>query len=179
MLDVRHISCRIIPDDPLPPQCGKKERTEMKKLLGWAVVAMLVGMGVYYGLLEIGALSYLAALTSVIIVVALTISPFDASYSWIVALFGTLLIVGVGFVMWGTFVATILVALSVSGVAIAVADKIGASYWSALIVYWVEGAGIYGSLKLGLWWPAAIAALILGVWWLAVRLAEMRPAVSI
>ncbi len=66
--------------------------------------------------------------------------------------------------------ATILMAFG----AYKVAEELGIEFKWVFTVYLIEGAGIYTTLKLGLWQPAAVVAFILGIWWLAVWLAEKK-----
>ncbi|MEN9405148.1 MAG: hypothetical protein RLY47_107 [Candidatus Parcubacteria bacterium] len=148
----------------------------MKKVLGWAIVAICIAMGAYFGLLSLGMPSVSAALTAATVAAVLTVAAFDASYG-----FAAFLAV-VGVVLIGHTVDILAVVLSVLIVAFGafnVASKLKVEFQWAFIAYLIEGAGIYATLKLGLWQPAAVAALLLGIWWFAVRLAQMRLVASI
>ncbi|MCC6904186.1 MAG: hypothetical protein IT377_34780 [Polyangiaceae bacterium] len=150
----------------------------MKKVLGWAVLAMLVGMGAYFGLLRIGMPPVSAALAAATVVAVTTVAVFEA-FCGFVAMLAVVATALVSPIFSGSF-AAVLVALLVGFAAFHVASKLGIDFKWVYLAYLIEGMGIYATLKLGLWQPAAIAALFLGVWWLVIRLAEkVRPAVSI
>ena len=152
----------------------------MKKVLGWAVVAMLVGMGVYFAGVGLGVS------TSYLFGVAITITLIGAVMDGRGLLFGASFSLGASFVVAFGFTGDVLplVALLafflivVVTFVVAMRNRIGFGW--ALIVYLIEGVGLYGTLASGAWWPAAVALILLGVSWLVAGLFEkMNPAVSI
>jgi hypothetical protein len=151
----------------------------MKKVLGWAVVATLVTMGMYFGLMALGVSPFRATIVAVTVAAILTVSAFDSIYAY-AAIFAVAAVLLVGVVSGIGTLATALATALVGLAAYKVAREVGIEFVWVYAAYLIEGVGLYGTLKLGLWQPAAVAALLLGLWWLVIRLAEkVRPAVSI
>lgn len=149
----------------------------MKKVLGWAIVAICMAMAIYSSALDVPDSGDPSsdALLAVFFAVGATFIAFDCTLRAILAF---LFVVLVG--PFSSLLAAALSALFIAFGAYKVATEAGAEFKWVFLAYLIEGAGIYGSLKTGFWQPAAIAALFLGVWWLVIRLAEkVRPAVSI
>lgn len=146
----------------------------MKKLLGWATVAMFVGMLMYFAGVALGLpASYLSGAAVAITLIGGLIDRAGLLFGACLSL-GTAFIVALGFTEDVLPLVALLALLIIAVVAFVVAMKNRIDFGWALIVYQVEGLGLYATLKLGLWWPAAIAALILGLWWLALWRSEKR-----
>ncbi len=143
----------------------------MKKVLGWAIVATCMAMAVYFGMVGLNSGdSTSAALTAASVAVGVTFAGFIYSFRALLAF----TVVAFAGAIFSDVLAVVLSTLLIAFGAAKIAREVEVEFKWAFIAYLIEGAGIYATLKLGLWQPAAVAALFLGLWWLATRLAEKK-----
>ncbi len=164
----------------------------MKKLLGWTIALTAIESVVYLTAMNFGALAEHAFVAAFIAAAFIAVAAFSiTAYSFITSTPITvdvpedaLFPAGVAFAAvgaaFGSFVDIVPVALLALLMTALTSREMKVKFRYVSLVYLGEGAGVYGTLTLNAWWPAAIAVAVLGVWWLAFRTFERPiPATSI